>query len=152
VKTLAHADDLAEIRRRLKGVRADRRALWGRMSAHQMVCHLSDAFLAVTGEKQVSAATGLLQRTLVKWFALYAPLRWMRGYPTRPELDQSLGGTRPAGFAEDLARLESLVERVAAEGRGFQWHPHPVFGPLTDAQWLRWSYLHLDHHLRQFGS
>jgi len=27
----------------------------------------------------------------------------------------------------------------------------PIFGPLTRAEWLRWGYLHADHHLRQFG-
>jgi hypothetical protein len=29
--------------------------------------------------------------------------------------------------------------------------PHPVFGPLNVAAWLRWGHLHVDHHLRQFG-
>ena len=29
--------------------------------------------------------------------------------------------------------------------------PHPVFGPMTRGAWLRWGYLHTDHHLRQFG-
>jgi hypothetical protein len=28
---------------------------------------------------------------------------------------------------------------------------HPIFGPMSDAAWLRWGYLHMDHHLRQFG-
>jgi hypothetical protein len=29
--------------------------------------------------------------------------------------------------------------------------PHPIFGRITRAEWLRWGYLHADHHLRQFG-
>lgn len=28
---------------------------------------------------------------------------------------------------------------------------HPIFGRLSRAAWLRWAYLHMDHHLRQFG-
>ncbi len=28
---------------------------------------------------------------------------------------------------------------------------HPVFGLMTRAQWGRWAYRHMDHHLRQFG-
>ena len=28
---------------------------------------------------------------------------------------------------------------------------HPIFGPLTTSQWMRWGYLHVYHHLRQFG-
>ena len=30
--------------------------------------------------------------------------------------------------------------------------PHPIFGPLSHAAWLRWAWLHTDHHLRQFGA
>jgi Protein of unknown function (DUF1569) len=29
--------------------------------------------------------------------------------------------------------------------------PHPIFGPMTAKDWMRWGYLHADHHLRQFG-
>jgi hypothetical protein len=29
---------------------------------------------------------------------------------------------------------------------------HPIFGELTDSERMRWGYLHMDHHLRQFGA
>src|ERR671910_399986 len=109
MKTLARPRDKAEILRRLKTVHPDSARRWGRMSPHQMVCHLSDAFRMVTGEKRVSPATSLLHRTIVKWIALYAPLTWMPGIMTRPEIDQEQGGTRPVAFAADVAQLEILV-------------------------------------------
>jgi len=28
---------------------------------------------------------------------------------------------------------------------------HPLFGPMNYEDWMRWGYLHADHHLRQFG-
>ena len=31
------------------------------------------------------------------------------------------------------------------------WPRHPIFLDLTQTQWMRWGYLHADHHLRQFG-
>ena len=149
MKTLARAQDKADVLRRLQALGVESARRWGRMSAHQMVCHLSDSFLAVTGQKDVSMAVDLLQRTIVKWIALYLPLRWPPGIRTRPELDQHVGGTRPARFAEDVARLQQLVEHVtSAEPR---WHVHPRFGRMSAAEWLRWAYLHMDHHLRQFG-
>ena len=152
MKTLASATDKAEILRRLRSVGADSPRRWGRMSAHQMVCHLSDTFLCVMGRKPVSHATGLFQRSVLKWFALYVPLRWAPGIATRPEIDQCVGGTKPAEFAADVEQLEGLVELVTAPSREFQWHPHPVFGRLSEWEWLRWGYLHMDHHLRQFGA
>jgi hypothetical protein len=152
MKTLARACDKAEIVHRLKTISPDSPRRWGRMSAHQMICHLNDSFLAVTGRRPVSMATGPLQRTALKWFALYGPLPWPRGYRTRPEIDQQQGGTRPTDFASDMAQLEALVEIVTTETTCFHGQQHPIFGPMSESAWLRWAYLHMDHHLRQFRS
>jgi len=94
-----------------------------------------------------------LQRTIVKWIALYVPLRWPGGrILTRPEIDQEGGGTKPGDFAADVAELAVLTELFTTTTTRFDWEPHPIFGPLSDAAWLRWGYLHVDHHLRQFGA
>jgi hypothetical protein len=153
VKTLAHAREKAEILERLRAVRPDSARRWGRMTADQMICHLSDVFLSVLGRRPVSHDTRLLNRTIVKWIALYAPLRWPAGIETRPELDQQAGlGTRPGDFAADVALLVSLVETITASTTCFAGQVHPIFGRMSDRDWLRWAYLHMDHHLRQFGA
>jgi hypothetical protein len=150
MKTMARAQDKEEIVRRLRTIRADSARRWGRMSAPQMICHLSDAFLAVTGQRQISPASGPLQRTVIKWIALYAPLKWPRGVPTRPEVDQEVGGTKPSHFAADVTQLEMLVELITTR-KGCFGSTHPIFGNMSDTDWMRWAYLHMDHHLRQFG-
>jgi hypothetical protein len=122
------------------------------MSAHQMVCHLSDSFRMVCGQKAVCRATGRLQPTMVKWIALYLPLPWPAGILTRPEIDQERGGTRPVNFAADVAELEVLVDLLTTRRRSLEGQSHPIFGRMTQAAWLRWAYLHMDHHLRQFGA
>jgi hypothetical protein len=121
------------------------------MSAHQMLCHLNDSFLAVMGERYVSSATGPLQRTVVKWVALYAPIPWPKGVPTRPEMDQLIGGTAPVEFDRDKRALVTVIERFSSPKRNFEWSAHPIFGQMPDPEWLRWGYVHTDHHLRQFG-
>jgi len=153
VKTLARPQDKAEILRRLRQVRPDSPRHFGRMTAPQMICHLSDSFRAVMGRYPVSAARTLLSQTVLKWIALYAPMPWPPGYRTRPELDQAAGrGTAPAGFAADVADLEALVEVFTTSPPAFERQPHPIFGSMSEAAWLRWAYLHMDHHLRQFGA
>ena len=122
---------------------------WGRMSAHQAVCHLSDSFLLPLGRKSASASSSPLQRTLVKWIALYAPITWPKGVPTRPEMEQGVGGTPPREFERDRAQLAALIEEFAAR-REFAAE-HPIFGRLTPGEWMRWGFRHADHHLRQFG-
>jgi len=117
-----------------------------------MVCHLSDSFRMLIGEKPVSRVAGPFPRTIVKWVALYLPLAWPAGIRTMPEIDQGLGGTRPGDFAADLAGLEALLELVTTQPRSENRPSHPIFGRMSDAAWLRWGYLHMDHHLRQFGA
>jgi hypothetical protein len=152
MKTLARQRDKAELLRRLKLVRPNSVPRWGRMSAHQMICHLSDAFRMGIGQKSVSRIDGVFHRTLLKWAVLYVPVPWPSGILTRPEIDQQVGGTKPADFAADVLQLESLVERITTQPRDFDWQPHPIFGPMSETTWLRWGYLHMDHHLRQFGA
>jgi hypothetical protein len=152
VKTLANATDTHEILQRLKKVRPDSPRRWGKMTSHQMICHLTDSFRMMASEKEVSDATGPFQQTILKWFALYLPLPWPAGIMTRPEIDQELGGSPPVEFAADIDELVRRVERVAAAGSSIRCAPHPIFGPMSNADWLRWSYRHLDHHLRQFGA
>jgi len=120
------------------------------MSAHQMVCHLSDSLRMASGYKAVRPTTSLLPRTVVKWFALYLPLPWPAGIPTSREIDQELGGTRPVAFESDVAELVALLDFIGAPNSSFE-RLHPVFGTMSYAAWLRWGYLHMDHHLRQFG-
>ena len=103
------------------------------------------------GGETIADASTFLQRTLIKKVALYVPLPWPKGVPTRPEADQMAGGTKPVDFAKDKAALLVLIDRIASEKRDFTFVAHPIFGKMTDREWMRWAYLHCDHHLRQFG-
>jgi hypothetical protein len=152
MKTLARDKDKAELLGRLRKVRPESVRRWGRMSAHQMVCHLADSFRMAVGQKPVCDTSGLPQRTILKWFVLYVPLRWPAGILTSPEIDQEREGTRPIDFAADVSDLEALVQLVTARTRTLDRQSHPLFGAMSDAAWLRWGYLHMDHHLRQFGA
>lgn len=150
MKTLRNSQDQREILSRLEAVRETSSRQWGKMSAHQMICHLSDSFRGVMGEKSLSMAPWF-GRGIAKWFALHVPLQWPKGMKTRPEMDQLVAGTPPAAFARDVAELRRLFERFVADQRDFQWTPHPIFGPMSEDDWMRWGYLHMDHHFRQFG-
>jgi hypothetical protein len=148
--TLESIADRQSIEARISAVTSGDPRLWGKMSAHQMICHLGDAYLLPLGEKTASMATGFLQRTLIKSIALNLPMRWPKGLPTRPEMAQGVGGTSPTTFHEDRQKLLSALQRFCADSIDVSV-PHPIFGSMSRREWLRWGYLHADHHLRQFG-
>jgi uncharacterized protein with PQ loop repeat len=150
-RTLADADCKAEILARLNALRFDSERRWGRMTAHQMVCHLIDCNRMALGEVAVTPPTARLPRGFVKWVSLYTPVPWPAGLPTNPELDQEADGMRPRDFAGDAAALEATVEGLTSRAGRTDWPRHPDFGAMSESDWFRWAYLHMNHHLRQFG-
>lgn len=150
MKMLSDPVCLNETVARLGKMRADLTRRWGRMNAHQMVCHLADSFLGVMGRRPIGAAAKEFG-PLMKWAALYLPVQWPKGVPTMPEVDQEKFGTAPVAFQTDLRQALALTEEFAREPRDFNFAPHPMFKQMTYKEWMRWGYLHTDHHLRQFG-
>jgi hypothetical protein len=152
MKTLENPQDREELSQRLGDVRADSERHRDKMSAHQMICHLADRFRGVMGEKEVKPMSRSFARKFVKWVALYAPMPWPHGVKTRPEMDQQMGGTQPGDFDADVRELRRLFEKFTRRPLEFQRRRHPIFLEMSEKDWLRWGYLHIDHHLRQFGA
>lgn len=155
--TLSNPADKQQIVERLKRIQPSSQRQWGRMTVNQMICHLSDSFRVTMGEKpwktaRISVTPIPLPCWFVKWFALDMPRAWPHGLKTRPEVDSEQGGTPPQQFDADLSDLFALLDRFTRQPRTFKWQPHPMFGEMTDTDWMRWGYLHMDHHLRQFGA
>ena len=148
---MARRGDRVNLVARIRTISPESVGIWGRMSAHQMMCHLADAFRMATGEKPVRIHANAFNRTILKGLVLYLPARWPRGIPTSPEIDQERGGTKLGEFATDVAQVEALLEVVVVPTTNLDGTPHPMFGKMSRADWLRWGYLHVDHHLRQFG-
>jgi hypothetical protein len=151
MKTLAVLQDKQALLHRLAKVESDTPRTWGKMSAPQMICHLNDSYHLVSGVKPAGSVENILTRTVVKWIALSLPIPWPCGTKTMPEVDQQFGGTPPGDFEEDKRQLISLTEEFAGKPAYLVIARHPFFGKMSGEEWMRWGYLHMDHHLRQFG-
>jgi hypothetical protein len=131
---------------RLRSLQADSPRQWGTMTAHQMVCHFSDAMRVTLGDTPSKKRGTLVHRTLVKWIVLYLPMPVPKGkIKTVPEMLS----TQPEGWESDLQGVEKLIERFATAK---ELATHPVFGSMSKGQWGILAGKHLDHHLRQFGA
>jgi len=150
MKTLRNPQDREQILARLQRVRPGSSRCWGKMSAHQMICHLTDGFRLYMGLMNVAAPGFPYPSKLLKWVCLWVPIRWPKGFHTVPELDQRIGGTQPVEFESDVAELRTLLHRFSRNPGEFNG-PHPCLARMSPAEWMRLGYLHCDHHLRQFG-
>jgi uncharacterized protein DUF1569 len=148
-KTLANTGDCEEIRRRTAALTPESPRQWGSMSIGGMLCHVDDSYKAVLGERPLSVSKLGIPQGMAKFLALRSPMRWPRNLMTGESVRQGGGGTPPSEFAEDRARLLLTFDRFC--GCTQLINVHPMFGDMKRADWLRWGYLHADHHLRQFS-
>jgi hypothetical protein len=133
---------------RLRSLRADTPARWGRMNAPQMLNHLRDQLRWTLGEINITPQHGVLRWPVVRHAVMFW-MPWPKGkIPSVPELFL----TAPGSWDADLAALEELLRRFAAETGRRQWPEHVVFGPMSHALWGRFTHRHFDHHLQQFGA
>jgi hypothetical protein len=136
---------------RVRQLRPDSAGQWGRMTPHQAICHLNDSFKLALNERPAAPVDWPL-KSVVRFIALDVPVRWPKGrIKTAPEAEQGKGGTPPVEFEQDRGDLLALMERFCAAADDQYCSTHPIFGPMTGRHWRRWAYLHMDHHLRQFG-
>ncbi len=128
MSTLADPNIQAQCRGRIARLDPHAPRKWGKMTAHQMVCHLNDSFRVGAGERYASPAMNLFTRTLMKWGGLRTPFPWPHGVSTRPEIEQGRGGTPPADWERDRAELQALMLSFAQrETFGI----HPIFGEMN---------------------
>ena len=135
-----------ELQDRVQRLTPQRQPQWGRMSAAQMVVHLTDSLKMASGELEVTPKKVPIRFSPLKELVLYV-LPIPKGVPTSPELIARKPGDWTAEIADLREQLNGLVER-GAEALA---PSHPVFGTMSARQWGVLVYRHMDHRLRQFG-
>ena len=147
--TLGSNVDRQSIANRLAAVQPYDERRWGLMSAAEMVCHVRGAFLAAMGEIESSPVIVPMPRAVLKAHALWEPIEWKHNFWTLPALKQGAPAMCTGSFEEDLANALAEMHRFCKPDQIRV--DHALFGPMSDTDWMRWGYLHTDHHLRQFG-
>jgi hypothetical protein len=132
---------------RLRRLAPDRPGRWGRMTAPQMVAHLTDQMHHALGDVPVKARQGMLRWPPVRFAAIYL-MPWPKGRIQGPS---EAFVTQPASWEADVRALEQLLDRFAARGPLAEWPDHALLGCMTGRDWGVFVHRHFDHHFRQFG-
>jgi Protein of unknown function (DUF1569) len=119
------------------------------MNVHQMVLHVGDATSAVLKLRSFPPRAAHPSR-IAKLVVLRLLPRFPRGVRTRANPATMMTDTRD--FYADVVGTVTLLHTLAATPAHKLEYQHPVFGRMSQLDWLRWAYLHTDHHLRQFGA
>ena len=136
---------------RINQLKADNKAAWGKMNAHQMLCHCTDQLRISLGEKGTpEEKAGVVARTVLKFLVLNV-ISIPKNVPTSPKVDQMKDGTKPIDFESDRKTLIEYIEKFVNAADKDASTPHFKFGAMSKKDWAILANKHLDHHLKQFG-
>jgi oxepin-CoA hydrolase/3-oxo-5,6-dehydrosuberyl-CoA semialdehyde dehydrogenase len=135
----------------LAGLAEASEARWGRMTAQEMVEHLTWAFELSTGKAETECAVPAAELPRLKGF-LYHNRPTQREF-MNPALASGLPALHYGSLAEAKAALGRELKRFLEESpsRPEQLYIHPIFGPIGYEEWHRTHFKHTYHHLQQFG-
>jgi hypothetical protein len=150
-KTVLDPIAWAAMRGRIASLKPDSPALWGQMNAAQCLCHLADQLRMALSQLKVAGEPSFMGRTVMKTLVLMGMPAPKGKIKTFPEIDQRTAGTKPTSFEADRATLCSLIETFIGTPESFAFQRHGFFGKFSKREWGRMAWIHLDHHLRQFG-
>jgi hypothetical protein len=143
-------DHLDYHRRKVNALKADTKALWGKMDAVHMICHLRTSVTLSIDDKDVVDRSIPIVRTIGRWLVFDIFTNWPKGkYPSAPQMIPEPTGD----FEQERRGLLEAYDRFAAAAVE---HParktlSPILGPTTLEYWTHAHGVHVNHHYRQFG-
>jgi hypothetical protein len=122
--------------------------LWGKMAPAQMLAHCAAAMEVSVGDKvlrQISAGKifgKIAKRSMLSGRPIGRNMPTEKSFIVRDDRDLNV----------ERQRLAVLIDRFQSGGPDkCTKHPHSFFGIMTPEEWSALNYIHLDHHLKQFG-
>ncbi len=138
---------------RLNQLRADTKPLWGKMTAAQMLAHVSKPYEMVCDEeyerthKRPPAPVRLLLKLFLKPIVV-GEKPYAKNSRTAP--DFIVADDRDVDV--ERARLIAYINQVQRFGaKHFDGKDNHSFGVMSATEWNNLFAKHLEHHLRQFG-
>jgi hypothetical protein len=148
MNSLFESNSAAGIIYRLAKLHPNTKSLWGKMNVSQMLAHCQVPLQAALGEKQ-------FKRTFFGFvFGRIGKKRFMKEGPFKRNLptDPRFVVRDDRDFDKEKKQLQVLIHRFAtADPPTIAKKRHPFFGNMTQEEWGKLQWKHLDHHLRQFG-
>lgn len=151
MKNILQLSARSEILKRIENLSAEDKPLWGKMNAGEMICHLSDQVRMSLGEIKTEYVGNKFLETVMKQLILLGLPAPKGKVETVKELKQGVGGTKPKNFDEDKNLLINKIKEFGGAFPASKKLRHPAFGYMDKKQLGRLAYIHLDHHLKQFG-
>jgi Protein of unknown function (DUF1569) len=152
MRNILNESDYESIIDRITQLSISSKRRWGKMSVEQMLAHCSDQIRLALSQKQPHEKPNFFNRNVMKYFGLWLPRIPLRNLKAPVDMNQKFYGTASADINTEQQNLLRLLNSFRTSSEDFILKPHPMYGKLNRKQWGRFMFVHIDHHLRQFGS
>ncbi len=138
----------AEILARIQNLHPTTPALWGKMNATEMMHHCVLALqLIINAEPKNKKST--FQQQLLRVYFLYIRKKFPKEVMAPKTINIQKLKVQALNFEQEKTHLFKQIDLLCQHQ---QIHArHPYFGKLSYKEWGIFNWMHLDHHLRQFG-
>ncbi len=137
----------ASVVARVQLLQSESKALWGSMRCTDMLRHCNQAMKATLETDNNGRADSLKQKILR--FLFLNVITTYPKYVKAPRWLQVAGTVSADAFGFEKSQFIYYVNEFGNKKNIAL--SHPVFGRLNTRQWGIITWMHLDHHLRQFG-
>jgi len=136
-----------EMLSRLELLTAASQRKWGKMTVSQMLKHLNVAFSVPIGKIIVpkDKLYFLSANPFARWMMIKAMTKWPKNLVTAESFIVKDDPEFETTKNELLATINEFLKATDFSGS------HPVFGVMRKELWGDAMYIHLNHHLEQFG-
>jgi hypothetical protein len=141
-----------EVVSRVATLKPDTRPRWGKLSAPQMIRHLTEACKMAFDEVVIPEQSTFFTRTLGRWLFLNnikPPGREKGTIKTFPQIDIVALNTQVDDIEKEKEMYAAMLERTNSTQELSK--QHPLLGKMTREDWGYLDYAHADYHLTQFG-
>jgi hypothetical protein len=114
LKNILNENDRNSLIDRIKTISEDDKALWGKMTVNEMVCHTTDQLKMAMDEIKTDYIGNMVKSTLLKQLVLLGMPVPKGKIETVKELKQGVGGTPPVNFRDDIASLKSTINKFVS--------------------------------------
>ena len=123
--------------------------LWGTMTAGEMLRHCSVALAATLSTPNEVRPTTIKQK-ISRFLMLNVIPTFPKGAKTPHPLNMKKNNITVEALANELENFNTHVHQFVQHQQPVVVS-HPYFGRMSRKQWGIVTWMHLDHHLRQFG-
>jgi len=148
-KNLLDKTTAEEIVTRAKSLQRTDKGNWGTMEVTEMLHHCNLANKQIL-HGDIEYKKSSLKQHLLRFLSLYIVPKFLKNIKGA-ERNDTKGKISADEFEQEKIKFISLIHQFATHKDPIEL-THPAFGNLKTRQWGVAAWMHMDHHLRQFGA